>query len=160
MNVVKYYKNHKKSFVGLLFLIGLLFVPILKPINPVLYFNWTPSVPKGIYVPIKGDIQIGDYVIINVENIYDPNHLRLPERLVKKIIGCPGDTIYSYLNKLIVNDMSIFKAHEYPFFFEETQVIDKEQYFLSGLSKRSYDSRYFGTVSGKHLKRVKLIWRF
>ena len=87
------------------------------------------------------------------------------ERVVKRVIGLPNDTIYAKDGKVYVNDKevdsSFTKGVTEDFELEGFTKLEGDSYFLMGDNREiSYDSRSFGPVKRDQIKgkAVLRIW--
>ena len=75
------------------------------------------------------------------------------DRLIKRLIGLPGETIKCVDGKIYINDED--KSNEYGygnnFDFSETTLKDNEYFVMGDNREDSLDSRYFGSVSSDQI---------
>jgi signal peptidase I len=127
----------------------------------------------------KSDIHRGDIIVFaRVAADNDPTH---PADLVKRVVGLPGETIYSKGDAIYISSTPNGVAHPIsepwlPDFNAQPQAdlcgqtafdipkttIGKNQYFVMGDCRgNSLDSRYWGTVPQSHIigKVFLVVWR-
>ena len=96
---------------------------------------------NGSKLHLFGEPQRGDVVIIDSPN--PP-----PERLIKRIVGIPADTVEIRANVLYINGQPIEEPHTSdagPSMSPE--VVPEDHYFILGDNRgRSKDSRFFGPI--------------
>lgn len=75
------------------------------------------------------------------------------ERLIKRVIGLPGETVEFKDNKLYINDQEIEDNYGYGKTANYTkEIVPEDSYFLVGDNRNnSLDSRYFGMISKKDI---------
>lgn len=97
-----------------------------------------------------GKIDRFDIIVLNEEN----------EKIIKRVIGLPGDTVAIKKNKIYINDEEIEDKYAYGTTSEYAKVTLKEdEYFILGDNRLiSKDSRYFGAISEEKIKG-KVIFR-
>jgi conjugative transfer signal peptidase TraF len=144
-------------------------------------YNATESMPKGIYQILKSkEFKRGDMVAYCLEGSFTnlaykrgylhhgscPNGL---EPLLKRVVGLPGDAIHifsdgiSINHKLLLNSkISQFDSHGNVLtsnLASQFITIPAGMAFIfSDSHPGGFDSRYFGLVSLKSLKKVKAIF--
>ncbi|MCX8514680.1 MAG: S26 family signal peptidase [Burkholderiales bacterium] len=146
-----------------------------------IYFNPSASLPTGYYAAyMTNNFEINEFVIFCINDALHAHimhQLGLPQvkdqcqfntpYLIKKIVARYKDkiTISSrgiYINNnLIPNSVSLQSFHNIslvplPY---TTINLQKDQYFVLGQTKTSYDSRYFGVINKSQIisKAVLLI---
>jgi conjugative transfer signal peptidase TraF len=136
--------------------------------------NFTESEPTGIYLLSKeNQYNKNDIVTIsnNINSIIRLSRERKytsTNRLVKTVMGIPGDII-SIKNRIIyINDSAIGKIftvdsqnRPLPSIIKEG-IIPPDQYFLaSSRHENSFDSRYFGLISKECIqKKASPLWTY
>ena len=117
-------------------------------------------VVSKISFPIEG-VQRGDIVVFRrpAADKVDPSI----EDLVKRVIGLPGETIWSSKGHVYINGKMLSEPYLPPgdlTYHIKRQTIPKGDYFLMGDNRGdSYDSRFFGPVPGS-LFIGKVVLRF
>lgn len=141
-----------KTKVSIGILIGLLLFGVVLTYsrdNSLPYHLWINDYFTSVYSK-------GDYVIIN----YNRSDDFVPYRfLVKRITCVPGDKILRVGDAIFCNGVWMGNALKLArngkklpqVYFNE--VITNGNYFVSGTNERSYDSRYFGFITGNMIVR-------
>ena len=143
---------------------GLLFVALffsIFPSTPLFYANNTPSVPRGVYVGISGTPQKGDWVIFESKKT-GIDFSRMPPLLLKKVY-VTGPCF------LEVNDYGVFIDGKYicsrpikngiPPYYCNTRV-RKDRVVLICDHPDSFDSRHFGPLNIKGMRKVIPVWKY
>ena len=115
----------------------------------------------------------GDFMILNEAGFYIKGLKRFDivvvkidgERLIKRVIGMPGDKVKYYENKLYINDEEIKEEfeHDVTHNFELSEIgydtVPEGFYFVVGDNRgNSNDSRKFGLVRESQIKgKARLI---
>ncbi len=135
---------------------------ILLFIKQKIVFQFTDSMPKGIYFFSKGqDIHHGQIVVFKMpegvlEMVRERSWSANNSTLMKQVYGMPGDTV-------LIKDLMVFINNEYlgriklrdrqglplPIYQRDgTYVLRQNEYFVaSNYIPNSFDSRYFGPIN-------------
>lgn len=170
-NIKVYKKLIIKTLKRMFVIIGLLYI-CLSYFNKNYVINVTPSLPIGIYKLEKIDNKInkGDIILFTAkENVrkfmLDRGYIsKRIKSFIKRVEGVEGDKI-SISNSLEINNKKIkdslpdkdsfgrdlFKKNgEY--------LLKKDEYFLVGDKKNSFDSSYMGIIKRNQIKyKAKII---
>lgn len=164
-----------KRFIPLISAVSILAAIILVTLfshRKLLVYNFTDSLPKGLYLVMPGPVNKGELIAfepppIAAELIRSRKYLRKEGVLLKQIVGAKGDSIYTKNGEFFVN------CESYGGFV----ATDKEGRFMPRFSfcgklpedrvvvaikgkDNSFDSRYFGPVPNRNiLGRLLLILR-
>lgn len=115
---------------------------------------------------MKNTLKNGDILLlyklssINRFDIIVLDEERDNEKIIKRVIGLPGDTVAIKKGKIYINDKVIDDEYAYG----ETSDYDKvtlgdDEYFILGDNRLiSKDSRYFGPIKEKEIKG-KIVFR-
>ncbi len=120
--------------------------------HPLLYGNWTASMPEGLYLAAKRPLDLGTIVLVPAANL-DHCGLEVPPLLLKKIAYTAG-------TRIIVNKTGLFADGKLvaprvaPIGINYRGILTANQVVVLGESPRSFDSRYFGPVSTSGLRPV------
>lgn len=165
-------KLYKDKTIRIMIMVGVIIFIVMAISKEFIKVNFTESEPKGIYLLSKTkNYNKNDLVTIN--NNINPT-IRLAKerkytsfpRLLKTVMGVPGDRISIVDNIISVNNVIIGKIHTVdsqnrplPSMVKEG-IIPPEYYFLA--SKRhenSFDSRYFGLIPKECIqKKAVPLW--
>jgi conjugal transfer pilin signal peptidase TrbI len=120
------------------------------------YINITPSLPYTIFIAnyFSKELTKGAYCAVKRGVI-------APEKLLKQIMGVPGDILEVKEDKVFINDKFIAQLVKKSsrsgtvYHAISSQIIPNDKYFLFASHKESYDSRYeeFGLVDIKNIER-------
>lgn len=151
----------KRFFV--LILIQILIVAAVYPVGMLLKghvgisINQSESIKGKIFLVLKGNKRIikDDLVVFEVAgDLYFNN-----KKLLKRVVGVEGDLVIRSGNKYYINDELVAIAKDYSQSGERLNkylvdeiTIKKEEYFVIGDHKDSYDSRYFGLLPSSQIK--------
>lgn len=112
----------------------------------------------------KDKIKRYDIVVVDV-CLDGTNKCKKKERVVKRVIGLPNETIYAKDGKVYVNDKevdsSFVSSNTEDFELDGFTKIPADKYFIMGDNRYvSLDSRVFGPVSDKQIvgKASFIIW--
>lgn len=112
--------------------------------------------PYEFYLWHKGldaSLQKGDYIVISMPDKGYKIGARPGDRVIKKVAALPGDRVRIsgtelYINEKHVDRLWLAKSIDgkKPGDFDADMVLNKDQVFLMGTTKESFDSRYWGPV--------------
>jgi len=129
-----------------------LVVACLAVHHPLVYSNWTKSMPEGLYLRAREPLTPGTLVLVPSANL-DHCGLEVPPLLLKKIAYTAG-------TRIIVNKTGLFADGKLvaprvaPIGINYSGILTANQVVVLGESPRSFDSRYFGPVSTAGLRPV------
>jgi signal peptidase I len=136
---------------------------------PIRIFIFQPFIVKG--ESMQPNFQNNDYIIVDQLSyrLRDPKRgeiivFKLKEsnqKLIKRIIGLPGEKIEIKENQIIIQD-EILTEKYIPASFQLGQdkdfLLEQDEYFVLGDNRNaSYDSRRFGLISRKDIIGKALI---
>lgn len=116
------------------------------------------SLPYRLWVTLAFDdsVQAGNYVAFRTgpkaKRFFEPG-----TRFVKKVAAGPGDHVVVHsgtvrINGQVVADLPLAPALDKPLAaFNRDLVISTGHYWVMGTDPRSYDSRYWGTISADRI---------
>ncbi|ACS79747.1 conjugative transfer signal peptidase TraF [Maridesulfovibrio salexigens] len=135
-------------------------------------FNFTDSMPHGIYQIVPGKPERGDLITFSLaeENPYfqislERHYLGLNGNrpLLKKLAGLPGDSIKISAEGVCINSKllphtqarsSDRYGRQLPIFLKSTVIPSAKGLALSTYTENSFDGRYFGLVNMDQVRRV------
>lgn len=146
----------------LLVIITIMFI-FFKYITPIA-FNYTESIPVGIYVVDKfnKEYKKGDYVVYKLDDDYIkyiPKEART-FLVAKKIVAVKGDKIEKRNNKIFINDIKVvdYINQNIKSKFKD-KVLDKHEFLTLSNNINSLDGRYYGNIRRKQiLYKIHLIY--
>ena len=131
--------------------------------SPILLLNITPSMPKGFYyVSIREELKKGDFVAFRLpqevrESLGARSWLHPRYPFIKTIGAVSRDFICRNSNQFSINEKQIFSVSKKDQQGQDLPVWSgcqtiKENYFVPiGQNAKSFDARYFGEISNKHI---------
>lgn len=170
----------KSKIIRILFIVslGLIFIGVVSSFyNNFIVRNISISEPLGYYLklPIFGDIQKNRrYMIcLNEQEYIDIMHrLGLPKVdnqchfqspfIIKQVAGMPGDWVTANESGIFIN--GIYQLNTAPIFkhrnillkplpFTYNHKLESDEYFMLGVTRTSYDSRYFGPIKRDQFRK-------
>ena len=130
-------------------------------------FIFTPVVVNGpsmMNTLHNGDVMILDKIGMKLGGIkrFDIVVIQTGKtKIIKRVIGMPGETISYHDNKLYINGKEVSDNHsnEITYDFEEVKIPDGEYYVLGDNREVSCDSRLFGCIPVEKIEG-KAVFRF
>ena len=129
---------------------------------PVIWWNFSPSAPEGIYVYTPNQkLNYGDYAVVKLPVNVPP--LRKGHRMLKQVQGFPED-VYTVTGTFLV-----IRDRKYPISYKKTLphlapgtfAIKQDSYLFLNNPDISFDSRYLGQIPKKDvLCKVNLLISF
>ncbi|MFW5498413.1 MULTISPECIES: conjugative transfer signal peptidase TraF [unclassified Maridesulfovibrio] len=166
----------KKLLLILFFLHALGVVFLLHELG--FRFNFTDSMPHGIYQIVPGKPGRGDLITFSIteDNPYfqislERNYLGLNGNrpLLKTLAGLPGDSVDISAEGVCINSellphtqarSSDRYGRQLPIFLNSTVIPSSKSLALSTYTENSFDGRYFGLVDMDQVRRVIPILTF
>jgi signal peptidase I len=159
-------KFNKKIFTTYSFLILIFCFILINPFNLKIEINMTKSLPDLFFItePVTENTkyEIGD--IVSFPFIRNDRYFKKGTNFGKAISCKPGQYLYVDKNKSFYCDGRMFAAalnsdskgnKVENFYFNG--VIPQNKFFVMGSAINSYDSRYWGFLDKKDIKRIA-IW--
>lgn len=167
------FQNPKKLSVCLVILALLSIPPLLHsfrliPSLNLLFFNFTYSAPRGVYVTAWDQrIQVGDYLILVPPEEWQPylygRQWTTAKYLLKRVAALPGSKYRITDNWMMMDDHRAYIFDKDPDNLPLPHLVNgdydvPENNFLlvSWDVANSFDSRYFGPVNSKFVKKKVL----
>ncbi|WP_432737336.1 conjugative transfer signal peptidase TraF [Maridesulfovibrio sp. FT414] len=135
-------------------------------------FNWTDSMPYGIYQIVPGRPNRGDMITFSLDELNpycsistERHYLGLNGNrpLLKVLAGLPGDSLEITEEGILINSILLphtkakaadSNGRELPIFLNSTVIPTAKGLALSTYTENSFDSRYFGLVDIDRMQRV------
>lgn len=147
--------KNKKSNRIIKWVVSLMALIIILQYFFTIGFNVTDSIPKKIFLIIKGtEPDIGDYVAFR---FHGSTYYHGGKTFIKILAGKEGDEIETNNKKILLNHKQVAVAKDKDSTGRE---IDSLHYkgkipqgtiFVLGISENSYDSRYFGFIDKEQI---------
>ena len=164
-------KRFYALFGGLLFLL-LLFSCSQFFTGKLFLYNYTDSLPHGIYLMYSGQPQKGELVVIKPEGlagklIRERHYLRNGGYLLKHIVGVKGDSVCTEKGVLFVDgvnyggiDACDREGRPLPRYRFCGRLKDGYVVAVKGM-KNSFDSRYYGPIRSEDIVGIAApLWLF
>lgn len=178
-------QKQAKQTLGICLILLLLIILIIIGLNARLANNYSTSEPIGKYIIFDdNNINNGDLRVVCLSHdkqIYlntmskiglKPNQTSCKNGftpLLKQVVGIPGDVIRLESGGVFINDRLIPNSIATQYYHSRylypqmlgTRRLKKNEYWLSGNSNNSYDSRYFGAVNIDEIKqKAVILWSY
>lgn len=159
--------THKKTLISVLFIFSVIFLLYMFGIT----INDTPSMPVGVYIKSKGNIQRGDivafclkepYLSVGLKRLYLERGNACNNKsvvLIKQVVAVPYDEVVLTDDFMIVNKTRLnYKTKFFDSAGRQIQVYPRglyksKGYWMIGISNESsWDSRYFGEIAQDQIK--------
>lgn len=147
---------------------------LLKAYGPDIMFNFTPSMPKGLYVvtPVTAShlFHKGEVIVYPVPKhvegvVYGRKYLPVAMPLLKPIAAMAGDTVCIKSHKLTINGRGTDQVFDSdsngePVPYKEgcTTLKDDELFPVSTYYTRSFDGRYHGVIRKQDVIGIATPW--
>ena len=166
-------KHHKipsfKKFLPLVF--SLIFIAIIsitvstiKKAGYHITYSVTPSMPRGFYLVVPAK-KISRYDVVEfmpplgvLDFIKEKHWVPKNGLVIKYVFAIPNDHVCIHKEAIWVNGKKIgpvYKFYDKNKLLPQTKIcgkLDKDEYLLlSTKNERSFDGRYFGTISSKRI---------
>ncbi len=140
----------------------LLMASSLQDTTPRLIWNASASVPTGLYWIAPGPVRRGDLVLIRlppaIADLADQRgYLPRSAYLLKFVISVTGDRVCRFGDRLLVNGALRARAfardrqHRHMPVWHGCHRLASGQVFVLAEEPDSFDSRYFGPLSHRHI---------
>lgn len=138
--------------------------------TPILIWNASASVPVGLYLADSGTPKRGDFVLVHTPNSIaelaaERGYLPIGIPLIKHIAAGAGDAIcasnltVSINGKTIAHQLATDRAGRSLPRWNGCRRLNLDEYFLLAEAPDSFDSRYFGSVTGNQIiGRLVPLW--
>lgn len=129
---------------------------------PLLVWNASASAPIGLYRVTSGAPERGDLVLISppksiAKLAAERRYLPAGVPLIKRIAAIGGDDVCALKGAIIINGHVVAHQRERDSTgrplprWNECRALEADEIFLLNEAKNSFDSRYFGPVSGTQI---------
>lgn len=138
--------------------------------TPGLVWNTSASVPLGLYHIEPGPVRHGDLALVRLP----PDVAQLADRrrylsksayLIKFVLAVAGDRVCRRGESILVNGVVVARASTHDRLGRQMPVwrgcrhLASGEFFLLADDPQSFDGRYFGVVSERHvIGRAVLLW--
>jgi len=158
------------ALIGLAVGVALTLVPALTTRRPLLIWNASPSQPIGLYRLIPGAAHLSDRVLVrlppNLANLAARRGYLAPSAyLIKPVVAVGGDRVCRLGTRVSLRGRIAARAMVRDRFGRALPIwqgchrLGTGELFLLAADADSFDSRYFGTVSGVAVMgRAALVW--
>ena len=138
--------------------------------TPWLVWNASPSVPPGLYRIALGPVRRGDFVLVRLppdaaELAHRRNYLPKSTYLIKFVSAVAGEQVCRLGDRILVGGVLAARARTHDSLGRPMPVwqgcrrIASGDLFLLADDQQSFDSRYFGVVSARHVvARAVRLW--
>lgn len=160
------FKLYNDKFIRITIICAIVTIIVMSILKEFLTINFTESEPTGIYLLQKtkkydrNDMVIISNNINSIIKLSKDRHYTNSNKLIKTVMGLPGDKITIYNNIISINDEVIGKIHTadsqnrpLPSIIK-AGIIPPDFYFLaSRRHENSFDSRYFGLMAKECIQK-------
>ena len=128
-------------------------IELAVPFAKLGFFNFTNSMPKGLYVICRSPVTEGSFVVVPSSRVKSFGE-KLPRYLLKMVLPYHGETVT--INQAGLSfDGKLVAARIKSIGLTFNSTLTAGQALILGKSERSFDSRYFGPVAISDLTPVR-----